>query len=324
MTSQCHCPAACNVTAYNADLSYAALSVDGIDALLADDRAEIAAKHVTAKELQQRVKAASMIGMLQKLRRIDETVAEFQQFWESKINRVQTSIVYRIEKALASTVKMANDDIGSLYQNVSHYKAFYYKYLSGDRQWLGELLARADSAMKDGLMQVVSDWDLYSPPVIESSIKSLETALDVLQQAAAHAQYYGGVNGSVVQFKRTHNYSDDLYFPSYAVKDKSNNHYCKLMRALSNAGYDNMPETLPKAIQYVSFPLPYFQNYTYYTSYDELFQIPREEYINSMTTNNHIWRAFYRNVTLCLNEYENYLVTMETWLAANKMSYSSR
>ena len=152
MESKCDCPAACNVTTYNADLSYAALSLDGIDSLLSDNRDEIQRKHVAAKELQDRVKSSSIIDTLQKLDRVDATVAQFIQFWTSKIKRLETSLVYRVERALGSAVTMANSDINSLFQNITNCTNFYDKNLAMERKWLQGTLDQVGYLMKDSLL----------------------------------------------------------------------------------------------------------------------------------------------------------------------------
>ena len=322
MESKCDCPAACNVTTYNADLSYAALSLDGIDSLLSDDRDEIQRKHVAAKELQDRVKSSSIIDTLQKLDRVDMAVMNFTDYWTSKIKQIETSLLYRVEKALTSAVKMGNEDVNRLFKNITHYITYYQKNLALERKWLDDMLSAGGYMIGNAIHPLIIEWrNAPNENITEPSLEAMDEFLVLHDKIMMFMDYYG----NITQFKhQTHAETDtDLYFPSFAVKEQNNHQYCLHKSIVKDLTYD-FPDDIGELRDRLSeYSFGEYDSYSNLTSmsYEELLsKAYGDDYDDGLVDG---WNDLQRNVSQCLNEYEVYLTGVQDWLL-HPLSYTSR
>ena len=335
--SQCDCPAACNVTTYNADLSYAALSRDGINSLLSDDGDEIQKKHVAAKELQHRLEFSSISDTLQKLNQIDTTVAQFNQFWTSKITSIETSLIYRVEKALISAVHMANEDVNSLFANTIKYMNYYSEHLTQERQLLDDMLRAGRYLIADAMHPIIIAWNDPWPPkknTTETSVKSLEQMWVLAEKVIQFMQYYG----NVTEFKRPSQptyddeYGVDYFFPSFAVKEQNHHKVCttvdKVLQRYSSILHDLQHKMSINIAFYYSFDDLFWDidegDHYYLDKLSEEYDILRI-YLHPSKPSDLLvtWNDLQRNVSLCLNEYGVYLTRVQDWLQY-PLAYISR
>ena len=323
MESKCDCPAACNMTTYNADLSYAALSVDGIDSLLSDDRDEIQRKYIATKELQDRVKSSSIIDTLQKLHRVDVTVMNFADYWASKIKDIETSLLHRVEKALTLAVNMANEDSNRLFENITHYMTYYQSNLALERKWLDDMLSAGGYMIGNAIHPLIIEW--HNAPdenIIEPSLKAMKEFLVLHEKVMMFIDYYG----KITQFKhQTHAKTDaDLYFPIFAVEEQNNHEYCKNESVLETL------KTFPYEIRNLRDSLSNYSVGGYDSYYNLTKQVILYEDLQRIAygkSDSHGlvdgWNGLQRNVSQCLNEYEVYLTDVQDWLL-HPLSYTSR
>ena len=318
---KCDCPAACNVTTYNADLSYAALSLDGIDSLLVDKRAAIQNKHVNAIALQHRVKQSSMTDILTKIRMIDKTVTKFAQFWSSKIERLESSHIFLVENAVAKIIDMANQDIKLLFQNITGYTIDYERHLAMERNWFDEIFAKMVQLMKDGYLPILHKWDK------EINAEDMKTYLEALVQAVKLAQIsitFLNDYGNLMTFKpvRMDYYSvNEYYIPSHAMIYKfPNGGYCsnanieaKLQGFMSN--HKNLIDEMSCVVNQSCLKS------TGYRFYKELKSFESKEYIYSKLT---FWQFCYKDISILLHEFSTFLTETNQWLDDNRMSQTSR
>ncbi len=229
---ECGCPAACNVTTYNADLSYAALSVDGMDALLADGRAAIHRKYTAARGLRERVTPAAMLATLQRIMHVQHAITAFSQFWTSRIERVQTALSYRLEAAIGMSISMVNEDVTRLYGNVSAYQQHYYRRLSTGRQWIGARVQALSAALLNVAFHAAA-----------STTCNFQT-LDIFQETVDIREEIGTLYeveyGEIFNFGRDSN--PDFFCPTYATVGKKNDARCKEIETLTSNMFEFLHE----------------------------------------------------------------------------------
>jgi hypothetical protein len=282
----CDCPAACNVTSYNADLSYAALSLEGIDLLLSENRNAIQRKHITARELQLRVNSEALIGIFQKLDRLQQSVADFVLFWRAKVERAETSSVRRIEAALGKSIDMANHDIDQLFRNLSRYETFYRKRLEIRREWMSTALETIAGNLRDAYNEVSVMCSDHAQRNIHYTIIAVDAAVSFLRNY-----------GTLAEFGDEFDDSEEYFLPTNAVLEKNSNENCAqsnrlktLRRALVNMYYGlNAPDC----------------DVTLAAIYADFVDI----------------RA---GISTCLHEYINYITDTQQWLYTARPSYNTR
>ena len=303
--SKCDCPAACNVTTYNADLSYAALSVDGINSLLSDDHDEIQKKHVAAEEIRERLESSSFVDTLQKLNQIDTTVTQFDQFWTSKIKRIETSSIYRVDKALTSAVEMANRDVSSLFVNISDYIFYYRENLALEREVLDDMFQRAGSLFADAIHPLIIPWnDTPDKNITAASLKWFEELIVLLENAFDLYHYYE----RIIQTRR-----NDMFCPTSPVSSD-------FMFSCIGFTMSNYFWALDEINDRMS------SDTTNYVSYADFFEDtdidPGKTYMKPsdlLLT----WKDEQKRVSHCLNEYGVSLSHVNEWLR-HPLTYTSR
>jgi hypothetical protein len=237
--TECHCPAACNVTVYTPDLSYAALSVDGIDALLADDRAQIAGKHVTAKELQQRVKAASMIDMLQKLRRVQQSVADFRHFWTTGIESGREgSFDFRVIRDLERIQQMAVNDLSNLFWDLPNFQNSYEWHVGGERGGLDKYISEIFAAINEAYsLQFLHD---NATEIFNTAFERLQRVAAAVRNMGTLANYEHTMSGDLRDWAR------DL--PKRAVRRQNTYDYCSSWHLFSKRTLDVISEKFARGV----------------------------------------------------------------------------
>ena len=316
MESKCDCPAACNVTTYNADLSYAALSLDGIDSLLSDDRDEIQRKHVVAKELQERVKSSSIIDTLQKLERIDKTVAQFNEIWKSKIERVETSLVYRIIDALVQSIYMANADINQLYQKLPEYIKFYDDNLRMERMWLDDCVKKIELLVKDASTPIMAkcDWQATHADIsfLVRSADQYAEAVELLSNSQSFIHNYGSL-ATYKHLVKSLSFDGNSYLPTHSVAEKASQDICA-----NNISYSKLLEIVTPFANRLSIPLLNFVSCKNALDMDEKTFYNRTNFFYVSL------KKLEKNLSPCLNEYPDYLRSTNQWKNENEMSPSIR
>ena len=303
--SKCDCPAACNVTTYNADLSHAALSVDGINSLLSDDHDEIQKKHVAAEEIQERLESSSFIDTLQKLNQIDTTVTQFDQFWTSKIKRIETSSIYRVDKALTSAVEMANRDVSSLFVNITDYIIYYRENLALEREVLDDMFQRAGSLFADAIHPLIIPWnDKPDKSITATSLKWFEELIVLLENAFHLLLYYD----SIILTRR-----NDMFCPTSPVS-------FHFMPECIGYTMDDYLIALDEINDRMSKDTPINVSYAYFFEDTDI-----DPGITDMKPSDLLltWKDHQKNVSHCLNEYGVYLSHVQDWLL-HPLTYTSR
>ena len=317
MKPECDCPATCNVTTYNADLSFAALSLDSIDSILLDKHAAIKDKNVHSKALRHRVIPSSMTDILAKLRLVDKTVAQFSNFWTSKIDINGSSLISHIESALDLSIDMANNDVKSLFKNITNYIAFYNRNLAMERIWLEETLVKVDHLIKDGLLPILHKWDdIIDPEQISKQLEQLDQAEQMINSSISFLEYYG----TLTRFKNISiSSTDKYYFPSKAVRGDDNLYDCKKSYLTVNFSYyKQMADKMLCAYNQSCLDLNGYRFYNNLTSHSN------EEFYNEMTAHYAGWKILQNNFSICLTEYSTYLSKTNLWLEENQMLKSAR
>ena len=229
------CPAACNVSTFNADLSYAKLSFDGIDALLSGQRDSIQRKYITSNQLQQRVVDTAMIDVLEHFFKNQLEVDKANEYWESKLEREQTSIVSRIEKALQRVVSMAEHDIHELFDDVSRYIVKYEMDFEIERIWMMEALNEYDILLRDGLLPMLPYWNrAINQTDLKEYSNKLHAGLKIVKKSKDFFQYYGDLSSFGLQHnndsdtgpEQMSNNLTDMYAPKYAISGKTLQENC--------------------------------------------------------------------------------------------------
>ena len=321
MESRCDCPAACNVTTYNADLSYAALSLDGIDALLSDDHDEIQRKHVAAKELQDRVESSSMIEIFEKLYRIETSVAQFDQFIKSKIERIETSLIYRLQTAIFESIQMAHNDVENLFKNISKYSSFYRNNLAFERDWLVETAEHARYMLKGATLPIMWNWldsslTAECLPTVTDRLVQTRDLLSAIGERTYRYEYKRGLHHFFLALEILLDEVDyECYFPNYAMYLKKDDPYCGADNAISinnNETKDFVQELLNK-LSYSSQG----QNFMELIAEDQyLFHDILSMHYRNLEENQ-------KNLSSCINEYRDYLATTQQWLQNSQLSFNS-
>ena len=304
--SKCDCPAACNVTTYNADLSYAALSVDGINSLLSDDHDEIQKKHVAAEEIQERLESSSFIDTLQKLNHIDTTVTQFDQFWTSTIKRIETSSIYRVDKALTSAVEMANRDVSSLFVNVTAYNIYYRENLALEREVLDDMFQRAGSLFADAIHPLIIPWnDTPDKNITATSLKLFEELIVLLENAFSLCAYY-----------------DEIIIPT-----RRNDMFCPTSPVSSYFMFECIALTIGRyLLSFYEINARMSNDTTNYVSYADFFEDTyfMDPFITDMKPSDLLlaWKDHQKSLSHCVNEYGVYLSHVQDWL--HLLTYTSR
>ena len=291
----CDCPSACNITSYNPDLSYAALSLDGIDLLISDHHDDIQRKYVHARRLLSRVKSSALIAILQKLSKLNQTIARFTPFWQSNVERIETSIVRRIEAGLEKIISMAKQDVEKLFVNITKYHSFYRKSLASSREWIDNQLESAKIHLKnsDYILENRCSFDAFKP---------LSEALDDINLIVDFINRYGALTG----FGRDMDGSREYFLPQYSVLGRESDENCDKLHGLVVVKHmlaRHKDET-------GHWSLSFLHEVDCSNKYEEIYKRFDEIHISG---------------SKCLNEYHNYITETREWLKSGRaLSYNAR
>ena len=286
------------MTTYSADISYTALSVNGINSLLSDGHDEIQKKHVAAEEIQERLESSSFIDTLQKLKKIDTTVTQFFQFKTSMIERTETSLIYRIDEALKFAIDMANKDVSGLFVNITDYNTYYRDNLAFQREWLDDMLHRGGSLLSGVMRPHINN--------IPASLKWLEEMSALLDSVLSFGEHYGSIAKFGMAARRKHPFCPiNALSESYISDSNVCLNYLTLLTAYSSAISD-IKDRMSNDSTYIVSDAYLFEHFGIKQS--DVFQD---------------WKVMQRDVCHCLNEYGVYLTRVQDWLL-DPLTYTPR
>ena len=241
-------------------------------------------KHITAKELQHRIKSSSMIAILQKIVKINVTLINFSRFWTMKIGRMETSVVRRIDKAITKSIHMANGDVGRLFTNISDYIDLSNHYLAPSQKWVLQQFDKANSLILD-LGNLVSR-DTGCSPAVE---RTRSQAFDVLEEIKMYFERNGD--------PRTNNNiknSGIFFFPTYTTVESKTDISCMAYRS-------------------VAFLSDEFNSFG-----------SANDCLKDYNNLDKPFNVIQHNLIQCLSEYRDYLQDTAEWLHVSQLAYNAR
>jgi hypothetical protein len=304
------------VTAYNADLSYASLSADGIDALLSDHKETIQKKYIESKEIQDRLNPKSMQDIMKMIQEIEKSVDDYHQFWKFKIYNQATSVIVRLQSSFSKCGEMAISDLESLFANASNYKSVYEDNLHIEREWIAKVLDDSFNAYNYAVLPLLSDWKTrVTDKGIANYINRLESCLDLIDLFQREVESYGDIS----KFRVLADEEKHHYVPNAAVIGK---------RLYNNCTVDHIKKTIKKNIR------PILEGMLSDLKTEKDLSLTYGEILSNQPTQlfleqqiialNKVWNTFGDNIKKCVNEYKKFITQTGLKAVSEEITYRPR
>ena len=252
------------------------------------------------------MKSSSMIDILQKLRKIEQSVATFTQFWTSKIERTETSLVYRATQAIELLDQMAVNDVKKLFENLAGYKKFYDDYLRMERTWLDDSMEEIDTLFKDASMLAVVNWiDYYDDlSFMQHSVDKYSDAHQIFKEfKKAMGRYESLARYNASYSEQTKQVAGNRFFPSFAVAKRHTPDPCSYNET-NQHDHEEILETLSTSRVNLSST----------GSSSSVFHLTKTEFDKKINAFHIAWSSLMKSLSACLNEYPQYLSETAEWV----------
>ena len=301
----CQCPAACNDTAYDTELSYSALHVSNIDYFLGNRTQSIQQKFIAALQTKLNLNPTEFLHVLELYDNIVKVLKVYMSVSES------ITIVDFLTTSVGAVTGMLREDTNKLFGSLGDTIDFYEKNLAFEREWIVTLNEELGSVFNDVLMVIYSKWNKYSDSEhLRQMAAIVDRSVTVLDQIKSTIVLYG----SYGRFEGASNFKDkhkDKSFPSVAVVSSSLNcswqylykQYAKLEALLNGTACLQSVERYEKC-----FRISQGDVYALYSGYSE-----RDSYYKEVLEALDQWKGVSTNLRGCVKEYPTFLEDVRTW-----------
>ena len=322
---KCTCPAACNITHYDVQLSYSALTVSNINFYLGNQTQHIQQKYTEAQQTKGFLTSESVLHKRELFHKFVDSVNSYKEFMETFQDDKHPFGFVFWKKSLDAITSMLETDMDVCYGDQETVIEFYATNLAFEREWVVTLNEKLERVFVDVLMVIHARWSKPSDETVLRKMAGIvEESFNVIEQIQKTMVLYGsyGRFEGASNFRELQDSELNSKFPSVAVV--TGEKQCKWQELYEE--YSELEALLNELVclQNVDsyqkcYRIPKQSLFSAYSGFDM-----RSTFYDETLKQLEAWQTVLSELKGCVAEYPTFLTEVQTWQQNLKVDFDMR